>query len=123
MSFASAVLPAVVLLPLGIATLVLAASYWLLTRVSTVLAILTSLTVAVLCAYLARVSLDGAVVHWFGGWPPGASHRDGVVLGISFLADPASAAVAAFSAFLFAGSLTFAWGYFDEEHSHFQILM
>jgi multicomponent Na+:H+ antiporter subunit D len=123
MSFASTVLPATVLLPLGIATLMLAASHWLPTRASNVLAILTALTVSILCAYLARVSLDGAVLHWFGGWPPGASHEAGVVLGISFLADPASASVAAFSAFLFAASLTFAWGYFDEEHSHFQILM
>lgn len=123
MSFTSAVLPAAVLLPLGIATLVLAASHWLPTRASNVLAILTALTVAILCGYLARASLHGAILHWFGGWSPATSHKADIVLGISFLADPASAAVASFSAFLFAASLTFAWGYFDEEHSHFQILM
>lgn len=123
MSFASTLLPAAVLLPLGVALLVLAASHWLPDRVSTVLVILTALTVAAACGYLARESLDGPVLHWFGGWTPASSHKPDVVLGISFLADPASGAVAAFSAFLFAASLTFAWGYFEEEHSHFQILM
>ena len=123
MSFASALLPAVVLLPLGVALLVLAASHWLPERVSTILVILTALTVAAACGYLARESFEAPILHWFGGWTPASSHKPDVVLGISFLADPASAAVAAFSAFLFAASLTFAWGYFDEEHSHFQILM
>jgi multicomponent Na+:H+ antiporter subunit D len=123
LSFASTILPAAVLLPLGMATLILAASHWLPTRTSTFIAILTALTVALLCGYLAHASLDDAVLQWFGAWSPSTSHRTNIVLGISFLADPASAAVAAFGAFLFAASLTFAWSYFDEEHSHFQILM
>lgn len=123
MSPASVILPVVVLLPLGVAMLMLAASHWLPTHFSTILSIVTALAVAILCGYLARASIDGAILHWFGGWTPSASHRPDVVLGISFLADPASAAVAGFGAFLFAASLTFAWGYFDEEHSHFQVLM
>lgn len=123
MSTASAILPLIVLLPLAAATLVLAVSHWLPTRVSTVLAITTAVSICGLCAYLAYIGLDDPVLHWFGGWTPSASHNPDVVLGISFLADPASAAVAAFGAFLFAASLTFAWGYFDQEHSHFQILM
>jgi multicomponent Na+:H+ antiporter subunit D len=122
-STASTLLPAVVLLPLGVALLVLACSHWLPTRAATAAGILTALAVAGACAYLARAGLDAVVLHWFGGWTPSASHKTDVVLGISFLADPASAAVAAFSAFLFAATLTFAWSYFDEEHSHFQILM
>ncbi|MGH6674482.1 MAG: complex I subunit 5 family protein [Xanthobacteraceae bacterium] len=87
------------------------------------MAIVTALTVAALCAFLARQALNGPVLQWFGGWTPASSGRPGVVLGISFLADPASASVAAFSALLFAASFVFARGYFDEVHSHFQILM
>jgi multicomponent Na+:H+ antiporter subunit D len=92
-------------------------------RLSTVLALLTALGVAALCAYLAHAALEAPVLHWFGGWTPATSGKPNVVLGISFLADPASAAVAAFSALIFAASFVFAWGYFDETHSHFEILM
>ena len=46
-----------------------------------------------------------------------------MVLGISFLADPASAAIAAFAALLFAAALLFTWSYFEGVHSHFEILM
>ncbi len=100
MSLTSALLPASILLPLGVAMLMLAASHWLPPTVSTVMVIFTALTVAISCGYLARESLDGPVLHWFGGWAPPTSHRPDVVLGISFLADPASASVADFSAYL-----------------------
>jgi multicomponent Na+:H+ antiporter subunit D len=116
-------LPLTVLLPLAVATLLLTFSHWLPPRVSTVLAIATALAVALLCALLTRAALSGPVVQWFGGWTPSSSGRPGVVLGISFAADPASGAVATFAAFLFAASFTFAWGYFDETHSHFETLM
>jgi multicomponent Na+:H+ antiporter subunit D len=122
-STADSLLPVAVLLPLGMATLLIALAHVLPSRMSTVVAILTALAVAGLCSYLARAALGGTVLQWFGGWTPASSGRPGVILGISFLADPASAAVAAFSAFLFASSLVFAWGYFDEVHSHFEVLM
>lgn len=118
----AALLPATVLLPLGVASFLLTLSHWLPKRLATAVAIAIALMVGVLCAFLARAALHGPILHWFGGWSAAASGRSGVVLGISFLADPASAAVAAFAALLFAASLTFAWGY-SELHSHFQILM
>ncbi|WP_245447107.1 proton-conducting transporter membrane subunit [Methylobacterium sp. 17Sr1-1] len=118
-----AALPAAVLLPLGIATLMLGLAHWLPPRLPKVVAILTALAVSALCTWLARHSLDGPVRHWFGGWTPDAAQRPGVVLGIGFQADPASAALAAFCGLLFAATFVFAWGYFDAEHAHFQVLM
>ncbi|KMO39484.1 NADH dehydrogenase [Methylobacterium variabile] len=101
----------------------LSLAHWLPPRLPKVVAILTALAVCGLCAWLARHSLDGPVRHWFGGWTPDAAHRPGVVLGIGFQADPASAALAAFCGLLFAAAFVFAWGYFDAEHAHFQVLM
>jgi multicomponent Na+:H+ antiporter subunit D len=123
MSLPDALLPVAVLLPLGVATLLIALAHALPPRSSTFVAIVTALAVAALCLYIGRAALDGTVLQWFGGWTPASSGKPGVVLGISFLADPASAAVAAFSALLFAASFVFAWGYFDEVHSHFEVLM
>lgn len=119
----SALLPVPVLLPLGVATLLLVFAHSLPSRLSTVIAILTATIGGLICAFLAHAALDGPVLHWFGGWTPASSGRPGVVLGISFLADPASAAVAAFAALLFAAALLFTWSYFDGVHSHFEILM
>lgn len=123
MSLAAVLLPVTVLLPLGVAMLLLAFAHWLPAGFSNLMAILTALAVMLLCGLLARAALAGPVLQWFGGWTPESSGRPGVILGISFLADPASAAVGAFAAILFAASFTFAWGYFDAAHSHFQILM
>ncbi|HLH91981.1 MAG TPA: proton-conducting transporter membrane subunit [Xanthobacteraceae bacterium] len=116
-------LPVAVLLPLGVATLLLVCAHLLPSRVSTMAAIVTALTVAAICVLLARAALAGPLVHWFGGWTPATSGRPDVVLGISLMADPASAAVAAFTCLMFAASFVFAWGYFDEVHSHFEVLM
>ena len=122
MTFAAALLPAPVLLPLAVATAMLALAHWLPAAVANTLAMLTAVATGLLCVFLAREALGGAVLHWFGGWTPAASGRQGVVLGISFAADPASATVAAFTALVFTASLLFAWGY-SEVQPHFQILM
>ena len=123
MSLAETLLPVAVLLPLGVATLLLALARWLPPRLPKLVAILVALAVCALCVLLARESLDGPVRHWFGGWTPDAAHRPGVVLGIGFQADPASAALAAFCGLMFAAAFVFAWGYFDAEHAHFHVLM
>ena len=48
-------------------------------------------------------------------WVP----RQGFALGIGFVVDPIGAQVAALVGLLFAASMTFAWGYFEEVHAHF----
>ncbi|HET6905327.1 MAG TPA: complex I subunit 5 family protein [Rhodanobacteraceae bacterium] len=116
-------LPVAVLLPLGLAALLLAVAHWLPPRVADAASVLASLILVALCGWLAVQALHGPVVHWFGGWTPVASGRPGVVLGIGFSADPMSAIIAAFCALLFALSFIFAWGYFDKIHAHFHVLM
>ncbi len=116
--------PLAVLLPLGVAFLMLALSHWLPPRSADVTAVIISLALVALCGWLAAVALhDGPIIHWFGGWTPAVSGKPGVVLGIAFSVDPASASVAAFCALLFAASFVFAWGYFDKVHAHFHVLM
>ena len=122
MSAPALLLPVPVLLPLGLAVALLALAHWLPSWVANLLATLAALAVALLCGFLAAAAMHGPVLQWFGGWTPASSGRPGVVLGISFLADPASAAVAAFIGVLFTATLVFSWGYSDLR-SHFQILM
>ncbi|HET8551944.1 MAG TPA: proton-conducting transporter membrane subunit [Gammaproteobacteria bacterium] len=115
--------PLGVLLPLGVAFLLLALAHWLPPRTADVTALIFSLILVGLCGWLASRALHGPIVHWFGAWSPAVSGKPRVVLGIGFSVDPASAAVAAFCALIFAASFVFAWGYFDKVHAHFHILM
>ena len=57
--------------------------------------------------------------YWFGGWKPG----NGVVLGIGFVVDQVGAIMVALIGMLFAGAFVFAWGFFDEVHAVFHVLM
>jgi len=105
--------------PLAIAGLLLAGGRLLPRRGPDVIALLTTLGVAAACILLAIGAADGPIVYWFGGWTP----RDGQAIGISFRVDLAGASVASFIAGLFTITLAFAWGYFDEVHAHFHVLM
>jgi multicomponent Na+:H+ antiporter subunit D len=111
--------PLPVALPLLAAALLLAVERLVPLRASDAVAITLSLLVAGICAALAIKSSTAPLVYWFGGWQP--RHR--VAIGISFVVDPAGAAVAGFAALLFAASFTFAWDYFEDVRAHFHILM
>lgn len=123
MTPAEALLPIAVLAPLGAAALLTGLSHRLPARSGDVVASVTALGVMLLCGWLAQQVLLAPIEHWFGGWTPDASQRPGVVLGIGFRADFASAAIAAFCGLLFLSSFVFAWGHFDEAHAHFHVLM
>ena len=123
MALAHQLTPLAVLLPLGAAFLMLLLSHWLPPRSADVASVIVSLALVGLCGWLAAMALHGSIVHWFGAWTPAVSGKPGVVLGIAFSADPASASVAAFCALLFAAAFVFAWGYFDKIHAHFHVLM
>ncbi len=123
MSLAASLLPLPLLAPLAVAFALLIVAHWLPPRVADAVSIATALAVCALCVWLARAAQAGPVNHWFGGWTPAAAQRPGVVLGIAFAADPASAAIAAFASLIFAATFVFAWGYFDKVHSHFHVLM
>ncbi len=123
MPLAHQLVPLAVLLPLGVAFLLLALSHWLPPRSADVTAVIVSLVLVALCGWLAAKAMHGPIVHWFAAWTPGVSGNPDVVLGIAFSVDPASATVAAFCALLFAATFVFAWGYFDHVHAHFHVLM
>jgi multicomponent Na+:H+ antiporter subunit D len=116
-------LPVTVLLPLGVAALLLAAAPILPPRIADVTALATSLSLILLCGWLAHDAQAAPIVHWFGGWVPDTPGADNVIIGISFRADAASASIAAFVSLMFFAAFVFSWGYFDNINSHFHILM
>lgn len=120
MTLLDVLVPFPVVLPLAVGAIVLALGERLPKHAPEALGIAAALAVAGLSAVLSRGALDaGTPVYWFGGWEP----RPGVTLGIAFAPDPASAGIAAFIGLLFAAALVFAWGFFDEVRSTFNVLM
>ena len=112
--------PTVVVAPMAIAALMLALAHALPRHLPDVIATATALGVATVCALLAmHTQQHGVLTYWFGGWTP----RPGVTLGIGFGVDPASAAIASFIGLIFTAAFVFAWGYFDDVHAHFHVLM
>ena len=105
--------------PLAVAGLLLVVGRMLPARAPDVVAILTALLTIAACLVLATQAARHPLVYWFGGWAP----RDGQVLGIGFVVDQAGAVIAAFIGLLFAATLVFAWGYYDEVHANFHVLM
>jgi multicomponent Na+:H+ antiporter subunit D len=109
--------------PLCLAGLLLAGSHFWPKRLPDVIALLTALGCGAICALMAvHIAHDAAhapIVYWFGGWVP----RHGLPLGIGFVIDEPGALFAAFIALLFAATIVFAWGYFEDTHAHFHVLM
>jgi multicomponent Na+:H+ antiporter subunit D len=111
--------PLPVVVPLAVAGLLLMASHILPRPAPDIVAVLTTLAVLTICAIMAAHTARQPLVYWFGGWIP----RQGFPLGIGFVVDQIGAALSTFIALLFAASLVFAWGYYDEVHAHFHVLM
>jgi multicomponent Na+:H+ antiporter subunit D len=105
--------------PLCIAGLLLVFGRLVPRRVPDVVAVMTAMSTAAICVIMAMHTAQHPLVYWFGGWVP----RDGQILGIGFVVDQAGAAIASFIGLLFAATLVFAWGYYDEVHAHFHVLM
>lgn len=105
--------------PLAIAGLLLVFSRVLPKYVPDVIALLTVLSAGVICGIMASATATHPLVYWFGGWVP----RHGLTLGISFVVDQIGATMGAFISLLFFATLVFAWGYYDEVHAHFHVLM
>ncbi len=108
---------------LCIAGLLLAGSHVWPKRLPDAVALLAALAALVICGVMAaHIAQDPAhrpLVYWFGGWVP----RHGFPLGIGFVVDEPGALFATFIALLFAATLVFAWGYFEDTHAHFHVLM
>ena len=111
--------PLPVAVPLAVAALLLMLAHAWPPRVPDAIATLTALAVAGIAAVLGGQAAGAPISYWFGGWQP----HGGVVLGISFVVDQVGAALTALIGTLFAATFVFAWGYFDNVHAHFHVLM
>lgn len=110
-------LPAVA--PLIVAALLAAAKDLIPRRLADALAWSTAIAVGLLSLALLHATVSAPIVYWFGGWTP----RSGVALGISFVAAPMGAGLAALVSLLVAAALMFSWRYFDTIGTLFHVLM
>ena len=111
--------PLPVAMPLAVAAFLLAFSKKLPTRMPDVLGIVTAAATVVVGVLLVRASAGGPINYWFAHW----SQIGNQVVGIRFVVDMASATVATLVGLLFTATLVFAWGFFEEVHAHFHVLM
>ena len=111
--------PLPVALPMLVAAILLTLAHVWPRRVPDAIASLTAVAVAAIGVLLALQTADHPITYWFGGWHPG----NGVVLGISFQVDQVGAGMVTLIGILFAASFVFAWGYFDDVHAVFHVLM
>ncbi|MFF9408096.1 complex I subunit 5 family protein [Streptomyces anandii] len=102
--------PLAVAVPLGTAALLAAAARWIPRRGPDVVAIIASAAVTAMAVVLAVTTQDEPLVYWFGGWHP----VGGVAIGIAFVVEPSSAAMAALAGLITLASLAFSWRYFEE---------
>ncbi len=115
----AALTPLPVVVPLAVGALLLVSSNFLPRFVPDAITLVTALLALFICLGLARASHPVPIVYWFGNWTP----ANGFPIGIAFYVEPAAATMGAAIALLFAASLVFAWGYYDEVHAHFHVLM
>jgi multicomponent Na+:H+ antiporter subunit D len=112
--------PLTIAVPLAVSALLIAIAHFIPPRFADAAALLAAIASAAICGALAvHTAQHGPLTYWFGGWTP----QPGVVLGIGFVIDPASAGFAAFIGVLIAATSVFAWGFFDEVHAHFHVIM
>jgi multicomponent Na+:H+ antiporter subunit D len=117
---AATLVPLTIAVPFAVAALLIAVAHFIPPRLADIAALLAAIASAAMCGVLAIYTAQhGAITYWFGGWEP----RPDVVLGIGFGIDPASAGFAAFIGLLIAATSLFAWGFFDEVHAHFHVIM
>lgn len=115
----SVLLPLSVVVPLVAATLLMAASRAWNRRGYDVFAIAAAGSVLVICIVLLFNSTREPMVYWFGDWSP----KDGVALGVSFVAEPIALTLATLAAFLVTASLVYSWHFFDTVGNLFHVLM
>jgi hypothetical protein len=111
--------PLPVVVPLSVAALLLILAHAWPPRVPDVIAIAASLAVAVISGILLLRVAEGPLIYWFGGWSP----QHGTAIGIDFVIGQAGALVSLFIGLLFAATFCFGWGYYDQTHAHFHVLM
>jgi multicomponent Na+:H+ antiporter subunit D len=108
-----------VALPLAGATLVALTGDWTPNRFKDYPAIAAAAATMIVSIVILARSEDDTLVHWFGGWEP----RDGLALGIGFVAEPIGAGIAALVGVLVTSSLVYSWHYMAEAPRLYRVLM
>lgn len=111
--------PLLVAVPLLTAAALAAANRIMSRRLTDVIAILVSAGVTAMACAVFSDSLSRSIVYWFGGWLP----RSGVAIGISFVVDPFSGALAVFAGVLVTFALIVSWHYFEAVGTLYHVLM
>jgi multicomponent Na+:H+ antiporter subunit D len=112
-------MPLVIVIPILMACIILAAGPYLPRRVTDVLATATAGGVTGLAAVLLARSGHGRVVTWIGGWRP----THGVSVGIPLIADPLNAGLALLVGGLVTSALLYSWTYIGSVSGRFFALM
>lgn len=113
-------LPLLIVIPVIVACVLVAAGPYLPRRVSDVLSAGTAAGVSALAAVvLWRAARDGRVVTWTGGWRP----AHGLSVGIPLIADPMSAGLALLAGGLVTCALLYSWQYIETVRGRFYALM
>jgi multicomponent Na+:H+ antiporter subunit D len=111
--------PLPVAMPLLLAALLAAFRQHLSRTVADVAALIGAGCNVAACALLFSQAQTQTIVYWFGGWQP----RGSMALGISFVIDPAAAALALVCGGLTFLAILFSWRHTDAGANHFQPLM
>ncbi len=106
-------------LPLLAALLIAGARGVLRRPFAELLALVTTLVVAVLAFVLAAEVEDAPLVRWAGGWSP----SQGVAIGISLVVDGYGAGLVSVVAALAAATVVYALRYWDDAHGAFVVLV
>ena len=101
------------------AALLMCGAPFLSRRAADSIAIATAAASTACAAWLLSGFEGSPVPYWFGGWEP----EGGVALGIAFVLDPFSLALAILAGALGTASFLFSWHYFDSVGTLFHTLM
>jgi multicomponent Na+:H+ antiporter subunit D len=108
-----------VALPLVGAALVALADDVVPDRLKDVPAIAIAAATTVCSSVVLVRSEHATLVEWFGGWRP----RRGLAIGVGFVADPISAAMAVLIGILVTASLVYSWHYMEDAPRLSRVLM
>lgn len=118
-TFVSHLPPLPVAIPLGTAAVLAAFNRFIPRRLADTLAVLATAVTFSINAILLNSVRTEPFVYWYGGWAP----RSGVSLGICFVIDPISCALAMLVALLVLAAFIFSLHYFDSIGALFHVLM
>jgi multicomponent Na+:H+ antiporter subunit D len=105
--------------PLATAAILAAVNKFMPRRLSDTVAILATLVTLTIDAILLYAVRAEPFVYWFGGWRP----RSGAAVGICFVVDPLSCALAVLVSVLVLAAFIFSLRYFDSVGTLFHVLM